>query len=221
MDNSLAANTPANTPANSVDLDQTYNECVICYTKNNTIKTPCSHSVCSECIFKLPNVNCPICRTNMFSNMSNSGLNMGFGQAASFEIILDPIDADRLRLNEIANENISIVFPEEITDDDLPIVPNPTQTYRRRMRRESEYSKLLKSVKMYQNDKKYIVKKIKRNEKRLKYIEDNKRVAVKKLHDYRLKKGKTRGLKTGYCSYRSVYYNPEGEKVTYEEAVEK
>ena len=39
-------------------------ECKVCYTKaKDTVLIPCGHTICSECIPKLVNENCPICRT--------------------------------------------------------------------------------------------------------------------------------------------------------------
>ena len=185
-------------------------ECVICYKGSELVKTPCNHTICSECLFKMPSVSCPMCRTSMFSNMTNIGFGASFNNGASFEIIIDPVDAERLRLSVPDHENVLFSPPS----------PSIVRLSRIRSRnRTTRYMKLKNESKRQKSETLCLKKRIKKLEKFLTKSEQKEKVTCDKLHKYRMKRGKTQNMREGYCSYRSVFYGPDGERTTREQAL--
>ena len=189
-------------------------ECSVCYTTEKILKTPCEHPICSECLFKMPSTNCPLCRTNMFVNMTATTFGFDLGNGASLEIIIDPEEARRLGLDS-TGENVSIVDPrnvdaqngflertenifsgESFEDSFTPnINRRPLINERRRIKKKSRYSKLKdKYNKFFRLSNKHEKDMEKSFRQYNKYLD----LTIKyknKLHNYRMKKRRQRRVK--------------------------
>lgn len=47
-------------------------ECPVCFTKDWLSLTPCKHTICIDCLFKITKNECPICRAELFINFPKS-----------------------------------------------------------------------------------------------------------------------------------------------------
>ena len=135
-----------------------------------------------------------------------------FNNGAAFEIIIDPVDAERLRLSVPDHENVLFSPPSSI-------ISGNENRIRRSRNRITRYMKLKKETKKQKSKTTCLKKRIKKLEKFLIKSEQKEKVTCEKLYKYRMKRGKTQNMREGYCSYRSVFYGPNGERTTREQAL--
>ena len=56
---------------NSELIEDNSEECIICFDKkNNMMKTICGHEFCKDCICKITNDLCPMCRNNIINDIN-------------------------------------------------------------------------------------------------------------------------------------------------------
>ena len=44
-------------------------ECCVCFEKLWIVNTPCNHHICLDCLLKLKNDECPLCRSKLISKL--------------------------------------------------------------------------------------------------------------------------------------------------------
>ncbi len=108
-------------------MDSENEQCSICYDDDSVIKFQCTHHVCLMCISKLYKARCPLCNTDITSEIDQDIVDEIAIRAISRK---DEIDAEVLnvaiqQLNTQDNDDEEDDEEDEDDDDEDDVYPSP------------------------------------------------------------------------------------------------